>query len=60
LVCVFSVRTREEKGCEYRTTPARLKGTAVWSPRDVTGKSYKLLHVVSLHEPDRIERKFVY
>ena len=30
---VFSVRTREEKGCEYRTNPARLKGTAVLSPR---------------------------
>ena len=33
LVCVFSVRTREEKGCVYRTTPARQKGTAVLSPR---------------------------
>jgi len=26
-------RIWEEKGCEYRTTPARLKGTAVLSPR---------------------------
>ena len=33
--CVFSVSMREEKGCEYRTTPARLKGTAVLSPRGV-------------------------
>ena len=51
-VCVFSVRTREEKGCEYRTTPARQKGTAVLSPRGL-GR-----HTESPQGAKRSETKF--
>jgi len=50
--CVFSVRTREEKGCGYRTTPARQKGTAVLSPRGL-GR-----HTESPQGAKRSETKF--
>ena len=50
----LSVRWRiwEEKGCGYRTTPARLKGTAVLSPRGL-GRIAQT-NPSSLHEQGRI------